>query len=48
VQQRADAISVVARYAAEGALTVDHEVVPLADVADAWHRKAHGRVVLAV
>lgn len=47
-QQRADAISVVARHAAAGALTVDHEVVPLADVTDAWHRNAHGRVVLAM
>ncbi|MFJ5985886.1 zinc-binding alcohol dehydrogenase family protein [Lentzea sp. NPDC092896] len=48
VRQRADAISVIARHAAEGALTVDHEVVPLADVTDAWHRKDHGRVVLAM
>jgi len=47
-RQRADAISVIARHAAEGVLTVDHEVVPLADVTDAWHRKAHGRVVLAM
>lgn len=48
VRQRADAISVIARHAAAGALTVDHEVVPLADVTDAWHRTAHGRVVLAM
>ncbi|MGW6443364.1 quinone oxidoreductase family protein [Lentzea sp. NPDC055074] len=47
-QQRADAISVIARHAAAGALTVDHEVVPLADVAEAWHRTTHGRVVLSM
>ncbi|GLY47359.1 zinc-binding dehydrogenase [Lentzea sp. NBRC 102530] len=47
-QQRAEAVSVIARYAAEGALTVDHEVVPLADVSDVWHRTGHGRVVLAM
>ncbi|WP_229904494.1 zinc-binding dehydrogenase [Lentzea cavernae] len=46
VQQRADAIAVVARHAAEGALTVDHEVVPLDGVTDAWHRNSRGRVVL--
>ncbi|MFD4676053.1 zinc-binding alcohol dehydrogenase family protein [Lentzea sp. NPDC058450] len=46
--QRADAISVIARHAAAGELTVDHEVVPLADVSDAWHRTGHGRVVLAM
>lgn len=45
-QQRAEAISVIARHAAEGALTVDHEVVPLDGVTAAWHRTAHGRVVL--
>ncbi|WP_394619841.1 zinc-binding alcohol dehydrogenase family protein [Lentzea sp. JNUCC 0626] len=45
-QQRAEAISVIARYAAEGVLTVDHEVVPLAEVSEAWHRTGQGRVVL--
>lgn len=49
-QQRSDAISTVARHAADGVLTVDHEVVPLADVTDAWRRQAagntNGRVVL--
>ncbi|GAB2838515.1 quinone oxidoreductase family protein [Lentzea nigeriaca] len=49
-QQRAEAISTVAHLAAQGALTVDHEVVPLADVADAWRRQSEGatrgRVVL--
>lgn len=47
-RQRADAISVIARHAAAGALTVEHEVVPLAGVTDAWHRTAHGRVVVAM
>lgn len=45
-QQRAEAISTIARYAVQGELTVDHEVVPLADVSDAWHRHANGRIVL--
>ncbi|MFS8097265.1 zinc-binding alcohol dehydrogenase family protein [Lentzea alba] len=49
-QQRAEAISTVAHLAAQGALTVDHEVVPLADVADAWRRQSegstNGRIVL--
>lgn len=47
-QQRADAISLIARHAAAGVLTVDHEVVPLDGVTDAWDRTAHGRVVLTV
>ncbi|NKE62623.1 zinc-binding dehydrogenase, partial [Lentzea sp. PSKA42] len=51
VQQRADAISAVARHSAQGLLTVDHEVVPLSGVADAWRRQAEGgttgRVVLS-
>lgn len=49
-QQRAEAISAIAHLAARGALAVDHEVVPLADVADAWRRQSEGatrgRVVL--
>ncbi len=49
-QQRAEAISAVAHLAAQGELTVDHEVVPLTDVAGAWQRQAeggtNGRVVL--
>jgi NADPH2:quinone reductase len=45
-QQRSEAISTVAHLAAQGALTVDHEVVPLADVTNAWQRKDSGRVVL--
>ncbi|MCX2948702.1 quinone oxidoreductase family protein [Lentzea sp. NEAU-D7] len=47
-RQRAEAISAIAGHAAAGALAVDHEVVPLADVTDAWDRTAHGRVVLAM
>ncbi|MET8764087.1 zinc-binding alcohol dehydrogenase family protein [Lentzea sp. NPDC004782] len=50
-QQRAEAISTVAHLAAHGRLSVDHEVVPLAEVADAWQRQSggtsHGRMVLA-
>ncbi|ANZ41960.1 NADPH:quinone reductase [Lentzea guizhouensis] len=49
-RQRADAISAVARWAARGLLAVDHETVPLADVAGAWQRQAEGstrgRIVL--
>jgi NADPH:quinone reductase-like Zn-dependent oxidoreductase len=45
-QQRAEAISAIARYAVQGELTVDHEAVPLTDVAEAWHRRANGRIVL--
>jgi NADPH2:quinone reductase len=48
VRQRADAVSVVARHAADGVLSVDHEVVRLDGVTDAWHRNDHGRVVLAM
>ncbi|MGI5500216.1 quinone oxidoreductase family protein [Lentzea sp. CA-135723] len=47
-QQRADAIAVIARHAAAGELTVDHQVVPLDEVSEAWHRTGHGRVVLAM
>ncbi|MET9224213.1 zinc-binding alcohol dehydrogenase family protein [Lentzea sp. NPDC003310] len=47
-QRRSDAISAIARHAAAGVLTVDHEVVPLADVAEAWERTGQGRVVLAM
>jgi NADPH:quinone reductase-like Zn-dependent oxidoreductase len=49
-RQRADAITLVANRIATGALTVSHEVVPLGEVADAWHRQATGtttgRIVL--
>ncbi|MCP2244221.1 quinone oxidoreductase family protein [Lentzea aerocolonigenes] len=45
-QQRADAISTIARYSVQGELAIDHEAVPLADVTDAWHRHTNGRIVL--
>jgi NADPH:quinone reductase-like Zn-dependent oxidoreductase len=42
VDQRRAALTAVAEHAAAGKLTVAHEVVPLADVADAWRRQAGG------
>ena len=33
----------VAEHARAGRLTVDHEAVALADVAEAWRRQAAGR-----
>ena len=49
-EQRGAALTLVAGQAARGALTVDHEVVPLAEVAAAWTRQAtgaaSGRIVL--
>ena len=49
-EQRGAALTLVAGQAARGALAVDHEVVPLGDVAAAWARqaagKASGRIVL--
>jgi NADPH2:quinone reductase len=45
-QQRAEAIAAVARHAVGGELAVDHEVVPLSNVTEAWHRTTRGRVVL--
>ncbi|MFD9704457.1 zinc-binding alcohol dehydrogenase family protein [Lentzea sp. NPDC059081] len=49
-QQRAEAITTIARHAVEGSLAVDHEVMPFADVAGAWARQAsgsaNGRIVL--
>ncbi|SIM79591.1 quinone oxidoreductase family protein [Micromonospora cremea] len=51
-EQRAASLAVVAGQAAAGRLTVDHEIVPFASVADAWSRQdngtAAGRVVLAL
>ncbi|KOV85506.1 NADPH:quinone reductase [Nocardia sp. NRRL S-836] len=48
--QRADAITAVARWSAQGVLAVDHETVPLRDVTTAWQRQAAGsaqsRIVL--
>ncbi|HEX8864868.1 MAG TPA: zinc-binding alcohol dehydrogenase family protein [Lentzea sp.] len=49
-QQRAEAISAVAHLAVQGVLAVDHEVVRLADVTNAWRRQSEGatrgRIVL--
>jgi NADPH2:quinone reductase len=42
-EQRAMAMSAVAQHAADGALSVAHEVVPLDDAAVAWQRQAEGR-----
>lgn len=42
-EQRREALARVVRSAARGELTVDHEVVPLADVAQAWTRQQQGR-----
>lgn len=50
VGERAESLSVVADHAAAGRLTVAHEVVPFASIADAWNRQAagatNGRIVL--
>jgi NADPH:quinone reductase len=42
-EQKADAMTAVARHAAAGKLSVAHEVVPLEDAPDAWRRQAEGR-----
>ena len=42
-EQRRAALSVVVAHTARGELTVDHEVVPLSAVAQAWTRQAEGR-----
>ena len=51
-EERAASLGVVAGHAAAGRLTVDHEIVPFASVADAWSRQAvgtaSGRIVLAL
>jgi NADPH:quinone reductase-like Zn-dependent oxidoreductase len=48
--QRRDALTAVLRHAAAGAITVTHETVALAEVADAWQRQStnatSGRLVL--
>lgn len=41
-EQRRASLSAVVAHAARGALTVDHEVVPLSAVAQAWSRQAEG------
>ncbi|WP_433301954.1 quinone oxidoreductase family protein [Actinoplanes sp. CA-030573] len=52
VAQRAESLAEVAGHAAAGRLTVAHEVVPFADVAEAWSRQAagdtDGRLVLVL
>jgi NADPH:quinone reductase-like Zn-dependent oxidoreductase len=49
--QRRSALEAVFRYAGAGRLAVAHEIVPLAEAADAWRRQAAGsaavRLVLA-
>jgi NADPH:quinone reductase-like Zn-dependent oxidoreductase len=40
--ERAGALTAVAEHAAAGRLGVAHEVVPLAEAADAWRRQATG------
>jgi NADPH:quinone reductase-like Zn-dependent oxidoreductase len=42
-EERAAALTAVAEHAAEGRLAVAHEIVPLAEVADAWRRQASGQ-----
>ena len=42
IAERAASLGVIAEHAAAGRLTVDHELVPFADVADAWSRQAAG------
>jgi NADPH:quinone reductase-like Zn-dependent oxidoreductase len=43
VQQRADAIRLIADQVRAGALTADYERVPMADVTEAWTRQSAGR-----
>ena len=42
-EQRRDAVTAVAGHAAGGRLAVAHEVLPLAQVTDAWRRQASGQ-----
>jgi NADPH:quinone reductase-like Zn-dependent oxidoreductase len=42
-EERAAALTAVAGHAADGRLAVAHEVLPLAEVADAWRRQASGQ-----
>ncbi|SFF84561.1 quinone oxidoreductase family protein [Blastococcus tunisiensis] len=41
--ERADALASVARHAAQGRISVAHEVLPLEAVSEAWTRQAEGR-----
>lgn len=43
IDQRADALGVIAEYAQTGRLTIDYETVALSDIAEAWHRQATGQ-----
>lgn len=43
VDQRADAIRVIAEHVRAGRLTLDYESVALADISEAWARQAAGR-----
>ena len=40
--QRREALTAVTRHAADGAISVAHDVLPLSEVADAWQRQATG------
>jgi NADPH:quinone reductase-like Zn-dependent oxidoreductase len=42
VDQRADALGVIAEYAQSGRLTLDYETVAMSDITEAWHRQAAG------
>jgi NADPH:quinone reductase-like Zn-dependent oxidoreductase len=42
-EQKATAMTAVAQHAADGQLSVAHEVVPLEEAPDAWQRQAEGR-----
>jgi NADPH:quinone reductase len=42
-EQRARAMGAIAQHAADGDLSVAHEVVPLEDAPSAWQRQAEGR-----
>jgi NADPH:quinone reductase-like Zn-dependent oxidoreductase len=44
-EQKAAAVTAIARHAAAGELAVDHEVVPLADAVTGWARQASGEAV---
>ncbi len=43
VDQRADALGVIAEYAQSGRLTLDYETVAMSDIAEAWQRQATGQ-----
>jgi NADPH:quinone reductase len=44
-EQMGEAMTTVAQHAADGNLSVAHEVVPLEQAADAWQRQAQGRTI---